>query len=92
MSNSINIQPTEFVNRRTGGSTWGVRVYDDNFNFYSNLWEKHEIPDGDIDLIEKVKEEFGDEIKTMFEFVEEFEGSITVGNNEYGWNEIKHLS
>lgn len=91
MSNPIHIEPTEFTNIRTGGITWGVRVYDDNFNFYSNLWEKSEVPDDDIELIIKVIEELGDEpdVSCAMDYVQEHHGSVTVGNEVYCWEEIK---
>jgi hypothetical protein len=87
MSNRISIDPTEFVNIRSGSKTFGVRVYDDYGCAYDNTWES--IPDDDMDIIEKVLECENEVIRDMMNFVKEEEKGIDIDGTYYEWDEIK---
>jgi hypothetical protein len=85
--NKVTIEPTEFINIRSGSKTLGVRVYDDNTQAYDNNWE--EIPINDLDVLEKVLELDNDEISIMLDFVKENKMGIDIGGTWYEWEEIK---
>lgn len=54
MSNRLVIEPTEFINSRTGDKSYGIRVYDDYEQLYDNNWES--IPDDDVEVYHLAKE------------------------------------
>jgi hypothetical protein len=86
MGNRVHIEPTEFKNVRDGAVTFGVRIYDDYEQEYTNTWDS--IPDDDLAVLALVlKENSGD----MFDFVRENESGVYVGDNWLTWEEIKHL-
>ena len=89
MSNHIVIQPTQFMNVRSGSSTLGVRVYDDYFHTYDNTWES--IPDDDLEILKLVLEMDNEVVCSMMEFLKENQKSIEIGEEYYSWDEIKHL-
>ena len=89
MSNHIVIQPTQFVNVRSGSSTLGVRVYDDYGHTYDNTWES--IPDDDLEILKLVLEMDNEVVRSMMEFLKEDQKSIEIGGEYYSWDKIKHL-
>ena len=89
MSNRATIEPTEFTNIRTGIKSYGVRVYDDYGQSYDNTWDI--IPVDDMEILEKVKNSDDTVIVGIIEFLLEMQKGITIGNNWYEWDDIKHL-
>jgi hypothetical protein len=85
----MQIEPTEFINTRTGDRTYGVRVYDDYFATYDNTWDS--IPDDDMEILKTVLKMDGTEIQDMFNNVQENEKGIGIGDNWYDWDEIKDI-
>ena len=88
MSN-ITIQPTKFVNVRTGENTLGVRVYDDYGQSYDNTWES--IPDDDHEILKIIIKSDDKVVRGMMEFLQEDQKSIDIGGAYYSWDEIKYL-
>lgn len=96
MSNRVTIQPTKFVNLLETGSedlqgiTYGVRVYDDYGNAYSNTWDK--MPIGDMEVLRKVCNEMDDDVTSaMIDYVVENENGLYIGDNWYECDEIKEI-
>jgi len=89
MSNHIVIQPTKFVNVRSGNSTLGVRVYDNYGHSYDNTWDS--IPDDDLEILKLVLEMDNEVVRSMMEFIKEDQKSIEIGGEYYHWESIKHL-
>ena len=92
MSNQVNVVRTKFTNIATGEETYGVRIYDEYGSEYSNIWEKNEIPDDDLDLLSKCKEyEIGTKDDGPLDYVIFSEKGVIVDGNYYEWQEIKWL-
>ena len=89
MSNRMYIEPTEFINTRSGEKTYGVRVYDDYAAAYDNTWDS--IPASDIEVLKMVLKMDGKEIQEMFENVQENEKGISIGGTWYDWEDIKDI-
>jgi len=89
MSNRLTIEPTEFLNVRSGTKTAGVRVYDDYDQAYLNTWD--EIPDDDMEVLKRVIEFGASDIEDMFDHVRVNKKGVYVGGNWYEWDEIKDL-
>ncbi|HIJ11252.1 TPA: hypothetical protein HA278_04300 [Candidatus Woesearchaeota archaeon] len=89
MSNQITIQPTKFVNVRSGSSSLGVRVYDSYGQSYTNTWES--IPDDDFEILKLVMELDDEVVRSMMDFIQEDQKTIDIGGAYYSWEEIKHL-
>lgn len=87
MSNRATIEPTEFVNIRSGEKSLGVRVYDDFDQAYDNSWD--EIPKDDLDILRKVQESSDEKINAILDSVQINEKGITIGGNWHDWDEIK---
>lgn len=87
--NRVTIEPTKFVNVRTGHATFGVRVYDDEGQSYDNTWDS--IPEDDLEVLKLVLASDNQTISAMMDFVQEHERGITIGGTEYSWGKIKHL-
>jgi hypothetical protein len=87
--NRVYIEPTEFTNTRTGSISHGYRIYDDSGSSYVNGWES--IPDDDMELLALVMEEGNEFTDEMLSYVQEHGKSLYIGNEEYQWDEIKHL-
>jgi len=94
MSNRVTIQPTKFVNLVDGNDsevTYGVRVYDDYGNSYSNIWELSELMD-DMEILKKVCSDMNhEETMAMISYVIEKEIGLYIGSNWYEWEEIKQI-
>lgn len=52
MGNWIHIEPTKFINTRTGKEMFGVRIWDDYAQTYDNSWD--DIPEDDMELLKRV--------------------------------------
>lgn len=90
MSNQIHIEPTQFVDVRTGQTSYGVRVYDDYDQSYDNTWES--IPDDDMDVLAKVIDECDDEkILATIDHLNEMRCPIHIGDEMYEEEQYKHL-
>ena len=89
MSNRATIEPTEFTNIRTGMKSHGVRVYDDYGQTYDNTWAF--IPDDDMEILEKVKNSDDEIVVAIIDHLVEMQKGITIGDNWYEWDDIKHL-
>lgn len=87
MSNRLTIEPTEFVNVRSGEKTLGVRIYDDYDQAYINTWD--DIPDDDMEILKRVIDIGANDIDPMLEHVQGNEKGIYIGGNWYDWDEIK---
>jgi len=87
--NRINLEPTKFVNQRTGITTFGFRMYDDNTQTYSNTWDS--IPEDDMEVLSKLMESYDLEVLSMLDFLLESSGGLYIGDVWYEWDEIKHL-
>lgn len=89
MSKAITIQPTEFKNVRTGEVSLGYRIYDDNGQIYDNTWQ--DIPDNDLDVLEKVLSEPSDIAGDMLDFIRENKCGIYIGDEHYSWKKIRDI-
>jgi hypothetical protein len=89
MSNYITIQPTKFTNVRTGEETFGYRIYDENGQIYDNTWK--DIPEDDLDVLERVLQEPSDVAGDMLDFVRENKTGIYIGEEFYSWKQIKDI-
>jgi len=89
MSSHITIQPTEFKNVRTGEKTLGYRIYDENGQTYDNTWQ--DIPNNDMDVLEKVLEAPSDIAGDMFDFIRQNKTGIYIGEEYYSWRRISKI-
>jgi len=89
MSNRAVIQPTKFVSVNDGvdGTTYGVRVWDDNYQTYDNTWD--EIPEDDMDILRKVNESGDVAICEILNDIENNHKGVYIGSNWYTWKQIK---
>jgi hypothetical protein len=87
MSNKVTIEPTKFVNIRSGSETVGFRMYDDYAQVYNNTWDS--IPDDDMDLLKLVVTDDSVEVRDMLLFIKENEKGICIGDEFYDWEQIK---
>ena len=97
MSYTMNIEPAEFKNIRTGDVTTGVLVRDNYVSLYIMNDIIDVIPDDDIKLIEKIIEymmEYShldtDHLWNMFHNLKEG-GYLSIGYQEYHYEDIEHL-
>jgi hypothetical protein len=89
MSNRINIEPTKFINARTGHETFGVRIYDDYNQSYDNCWES--VPDDDGEVFQLVLVNSADEsISDMLDFIKTMQQGVYIGGRWYDWAWVKH--
>ena len=89
MSNRATIEPTEFVSIKTGRKSYGIRVYDDYGQTYDNTWDI--IPVGDMEILSRVKDSDDDTMVAIIDHLIEFQKGISIGDNWYEWDDIKHL-
>jgi hypothetical protein len=89
MINRANIEPTEFINVRTGSKSYGVRVYDDYDQTYINYWDS--IPEDNMEVLEMVLKESNTDIGGIMDFVRENERGIFIGGEWYKWEDIKKV-
>jgi len=87
--NSVTIEPTKFVDVRTGGETFGYRIFDNYDCYYNNTLES--IPDDNLELLKIVCENETDGILSMIDFITENEKGVEIGGVWYDFDEIKHI-
>jgi hypothetical protein len=89
MSNQVFIEPTQFVDVRSGAVSYGFRAYDDCGKSYCNLWDS--IPDDDLEFLKKVMAEEDTVTNDLLDFVNEMGKGLNIGDTYYEWDEIRHL-
>lgn len=94
MSNRAHLEPTKFRNIRSGKVTFGFRLWDDNYQGYSNNLSAADVQDDlgllglIIGLATVVPFSACDEILST---VRENKSGIFVGEVYYPWEKIQHL-
>jgi hypothetical protein len=92
MSDATSIVRTKFINMADEKESYGYRMYNGNLNTYCNCLEKSDLPEDDLELLAKVKNDpIDDTCESMLEVVESMEEAIWIGNNMYSWDEVKHI-
>jgi len=89
MSNRVAIEPTEFINVRSGEKSLGVRIYDDYDQTYDNTWD--DIPDNDMDILKRVEESHDEKTCSLMDFIREHENGVYIGGSWYEWDKIKKI-
>ena len=89
MSNQVCIEPTQFVDVRSGNVSYGFRTYDDFEKSYCNLWDS--IPDDDLEFLKKVMAEEDYITDHILAFVQEMNKGLYIGSTYYDWDQISHL-
>lgn len=87
--NRVTIEPTKFVNVRSGEESLGYRMYDNYGSHYDNTLES--IPDDDLELLKIVVTNNDDIIQDLLDYVVETESGIEIGGVCYNYSEIKHI-
>jgi hypothetical protein len=88
--NDIHLEPTQFVNVRSGKVTYGVRGHDDEGQFYDNTLDS--IPDDDLDFLRMVCDECTDQtLEAMLDFAREHQKGIWIGETYYPYGKIKSI-
>lgn len=88
MSNRITIEPTKFIDVRSGHITFGVRVFDDYGQSYDNTWNS--IPLDDLDVLKQVMASDDVVIIAMLDHVKENQLGVYI-DEYYTWDKIEHL-
>jgi hypothetical protein len=90
--NCVYIEPTQFVDLRTGEKHYGWRAWDDHGQVYDNTWGKQDIPKSDLEFLKKVFESNQDEaLWEMLEFCEQNDVGIFVGDSYHDWCSVAPL-
>ena len=93
MSNRLCIQPTKFTNINNGVEdepTFGVRIFDDYGNSYTNSWDS--IPENPLDILKIVCKDMNDDnTMAMIDNVQENELGLYVGDEWFEWDAIKDI-
>lgn len=87
--NRATLQATVFENRPQGDKTYGYRIYDDYANAYNNILES--IPDDDLELLTIAIDSEDPVIVGIIESCLENQDGLYIGDEWYGWDQIKHL-
>ncbi len=89
--NNVTIEPTQFVNMRSGNSTLGFRAYDDEDKVYCNVMEV--ISDDDLEFLEAAREAArGDEgFESMLDFCNENGKGLYIGDVWYEYFKIESI-
>lgn len=87
--NRITIEPTKFVDVRSGVETYGYRMYDEYGSAYDNTLRS--IPDDDLELLKIVVENDNDVIRDMLNHLVETKNGLEIGNVFYEYSEIKYI-
>jgi hypothetical protein len=87
MSNRISIEPTMFVNVRSGEESFGVRVYDDSDCFYDNGWES--IPDDNVEVLREALSRANDGMLELLLCVRDGERGVYIGGIWFDWDDVK---
>jgi len=94
MANKITIQPTQFIDLRSGESSFGYRIYDEYSCVYNNILysNKEAVPSDDLDFLADIaKNPFNKEMREMLEFVVDYKQGIFIGDAWYEWKIIKDI-
>lgn len=89
MSNQVTIEPTRFVDERTGRETLGFRVYDDYEQTYCNNMSS--IPGDDLEFFRMALENIDNALDLMLDYMCMNEKGITIGNEFYDFEEVKSI-
>lgn len=86
----IRIEPTKFINTKTGHESFGVRVHDSH---ESAFFECGIIPppEDDMALIRWCASLPNAQIQDIFHFLGMRKGDVEIGDATYKWQTIKHL-
>jgi hypothetical protein len=87
MSNCVAIEPTKFINIRTGEKSYGFLMYDGFDRSYDDSWES--IPKDDMEILQLVLKSEDEVLQDMFLDIYNDESDIKIGGNWYSWNQIK---
>lgn len=92
MGNRVTIYPTKFVDidldGNEGNVTFGLRVADDHGNSYSNLFDEDQIVGRTPKEIVELARSIDDAARNMIEFAEEMKDGISIGHDDYTWDDI----
>ena len=88
--NRVYLQATKFVDWPKGGAvTFGWRMYDDHEQVYENILER--IPDDCLELLQIVMDSGNRTANDMLDFISEHEKGISINDEWFEWDEIKHM-
>lgn len=87
--NRVAIEPTEFINVRSGDKSYGYRIFDDYSAHYDNNLEL--IPDDDFDLLKIIIKSQDKNIQDIVSFIKEEKKGVYVGNVWYDFEKIENL-
>lgn len=87
--NRVTIEPTKFIDVRSGEESFGYRIYDNYGSSYDNTLEF--IPDNDLELLKIVIENDNDVVQDILESLVKTEGGLEIGNQHYSYEEIKPI-
>jgi len=89
MSNIVTIEPTEFIDVRSGNKSYGYRIYDAYGCHYDNSLES--IPDDDLELLGLVSQSEDNGILDILDFMSEHKKGVMIGDIWYDYSQIEHL-
>ena len=89
MGNQVTIEPTRFVDERTGTETFGFRAYDDYAQTYCNTMSS--IPSDDLEFFRMALENTDNTLDEMLDFICANEKGVTIGNEFYDFDQVKSI-
>src|SRR5438045_3423982 len=89
MSNRVCIEPTKFVDVRSGSESYGFRACDNYGQTYCNSFES--IPDNDLEFLALVVENTDDILQDMLNMLIEDERGLDIGDKWYDYDDIKDV-
>lgn len=90
MSNRVTIEPTTFINERSGVITHGFRAHDDYGSTYNNTFDKI-VADDLAFLADVMKCKYDNVLDTMIDYLVENQRGIEVGGTWYDWEQIESI-
>ncbi len=85
--NRVHIEPTKFIDVRSGEEHLGFRAWDDEDQSYDNSWDA--IPESDEAFFKKVLKECRDEaVNAMLDFCRDARQGLFLGPNYTPWETI----
>lgn len=94
MSNRAHVEPTKFRDIRTSHTTFGFRIWDDNYQGYNNKLSAADIQD-DLGLLKLILSNLTvvpfDPCSEILSTVRDEQTGIFVGATYYPWVMIEHL-
>ena len=95
MTSNVTIVTTAFENVQNGDKRFGYRIYDEHTVSYDNVWyESLEEAKNDepLQMLADIIDNPGnDEIGNMIDLISSLHLGITINNQDFTWDEIKHL-